>query len=225
MSFLLFKKGDTKAGGGEVRVFLPGWGFDGRSAHLFPALEGEILIVPAGQASPRMTVKLDSYLQEVGLHRIKLIGWSMGANLALDFAANQREKVSSLTLAAMRSSWPAADIQAIREGLLADPPRFMADFYRKCFLGSRTIYERFVAELQESYLEDLDLGVLLEGLDYLEHYRLVPGLSLPEAGIMVLHGERDIVAPVAERPRLAGAWEMLYPRLGHAVLSGDGIPL
>ncbi|MFO7760859.1 MAG: alpha/beta fold hydrolase [Thermodesulfobacteriota bacterium] len=211
--------------GREVRLFLPGWGFDGRAALLFPVFEKGDMIIPTGAVTPNIIAELNSFLEKRGIKRINLVGWSLGANLGLDYALNHGEKVSSLTLAAMRTSWPAREVEKIRGGLLADPGQFMQDFYRKCFLGSPQTYKHFIKEFQEKYLINLNIDCLIDGLDYLEDYRF---MSVPVSSgikVRVLHGVRDLIAPVAERPCMDGASETLFPRLGHAVLSDERITL
>lgn len=224
MSFIYLNRSGEKTNN-KVRVFLPGWGFDGWSALLFPPLRNCDLIIPDGMITPEVITTLNSFLKKRKISKIDLIGWSMGANLGLDYALKNREKISSLTLAAMRVSWPAREIKAIRKSLSAAPEQFMKDFYRKCFLGAPKIYEKFIEEYRDSYLSCLKVDQLLDGLDYLEGYNL-EGLSV-SAGIKlrVLHGDRDIVAPLSDRPKLTGARELIIPHLGHAVLSADRVIL
>lgn len=223
MSFLFLPRNEKKAWREEVRVFLPGWGFDGWSAFLFPPLVNGDLIIPDGLLTPEVMSELNSFLEERGIRKINLIGWSMGANFALEYALKYSGAISSLSLAAMRTFWPSRDIKEIRRGLFADPGQFMTGFYRKCFLGSRPVYRKFIAEFQEKYLTDLKIDDLLEGLNYLENYRFEPASFPAGIEVKIFHGGKDIVAPVAERPNMAGASETLLPKAGHAVLSGNGI--
>ncbi|MFP3982569.1 MAG: alpha/beta fold hydrolase [Desulfurivibrionaceae bacterium] len=225
MSFIYLNRSGEKTDNERIRVFLPGWGFDGWSALLFPPFRNCDLVIPDGMVTPEIMDSLNSFLKKREISKIDLIGWSMGANLGLDYALKYGEKISSLTLAAMRSSWPAPEIGEIRKSLSAAPEQFMEDFYRKCFLGARKTYEKFIAEFQGNYLNNLEVNQLIDGLDYLESYNLVDPPVSAGIKLRVLHGDRDIVAPLSDRPKLAGARELIIPYLGHAVLSADRVTL
>ncbi|MDH3359872.1 MAG: alpha/beta fold hydrolase, partial [Desulfobulbaceae bacterium] len=85
--------------------FLPGWGFDGRIMAL--ASTPVECFVPAGVFDPGDLVEdLAAFLDGAGLKKIRLAGWSMGANLALEFARTHPERVDSLFLFSMRKCWP-----------------------------------------------------------------------------------------------------------------------
>lgn len=146
--------------------------------------------------------------------RIDLVGWSMGANLALDFARAYPAKVSALYLLSMRQQWPPAEIEAIRAELVANPRDFLISFYRKCFLGYKQEYSRFMEELQDQYLQNIDIEVLLDGLDYLKRYEIMPA---PGCETHCIHGRKDIVAPVHEMAHVPGAISTILEHAGHAV--------
>lgn len=159
--------------------------------------------------------EITAFLAEHHLDTVQLIGWSMGASLALDFAAAFPKKVTSLTLLGMRASWPASEIAAIRQALKAEPEAFLRDFYRKSLLGYKKEARRFVAEQQESLLASFDMQALGRGLDYLGQWRL------PEGGVQCplfcWHGRRDIIAPVTERVVIPGARVTIIEHGGHAL--------
>ncbi len=199
---------------GEPILFLPGWGFS-----------GAILSLAAGDLpwgapdtlldAPTVLDAFEAFLESSGRAKVHLVGWSLGAQLALDCARRFPDRVASLQLLAMRASWPAVEIASIRAGLAAEPHAFMADFYRKCFLGYRTQYRRFLAEQQEGLLARLDPALLGRGLDYLASWRRP--VTLPPCPVVCWHGRRDVIAPVAERAALAGAEERILEHGGHAL--------
>ena len=195
-------------------LFLPGWGFSGQVLDLaeqrFPWARP---IVPLDPATVQSEI-LD-FCGEHNLAAIHLVGWSLGANLAVDYARAFPEKVASLTLLGMRASWPAADIEAIRLGLAAEPLSFLRDFYRKSLLGYKKESRRFVAEQQETLLALLDMQLLGRGLDYLAQWRLPKqGMSYP---VSCWHGRRDIIAPVTEQGLIPGAGTTILEHGGHAI--------
>jgi len=196
-------------------LFLPGWGFSGRVLDL--ADKRYSWARPAVPLDPAIALpEILAYLNEHYLETIQLVGWSMGAFLAFDFACAFPEKVASLTLLGMRaSSWPPSEIATIRLALAADPLVFLREFYRKSLLGYKKESRRFVAEQQEALLESLDMQALDRGLDYLAQWRL-PAQE-PQCPVLCWHGRRDIIAPVTEQAVIAGARTTIIEHGGHAL--------
>lgn len=201
----------------DCPVFLPGWGFDGRVATLAaPPRPWLTTSRPAGPAE--ILTGLDEYLARLDIESIVLVGWSLGAYLALDFAAAHPEKISALYLLAARDHWPPAEIAAIRQEITDGQHTFMCSFYRKCFLGYRQAGLAFRQRLEEQYLTTLSAPLLNAGLDYLSNIRLaeklrpLAGLNLP---VYLLEGGRDIIAPPAESPAMAGPFHQLFRHGGH----------
>ena len=202
---------------GRPTVFLPGWGFDERLADLFGFFADNNLIVPMGFVEPEKAVRgLASFLNQHSIEKVNVAGWSMGANIALDFTSRNEERVASLTLVSMRKQWPSVDVDSIRKGMQDDFSGFMSGFYRKCFLGYKKEYNDFANQLQNSYLKEADMTTLLAGLDYLEGF-IFPDVPFG-VDIHIVHGAKDVVAPVHERPQCAGVQETVFPNGGHAVL-------
>jgi len=198
-------------------VFIPGWGFDARIVSLYNFFHGEQLIVPRGFVRPADACSnLLSFMDENTIEKVNIVGWSMGANLGLDFACRNEDRVASLDLLSMRKKWPKGDVDSIRHGINNDLSGFMRDFYRKCFLGYRKEYNEFSSHLQDEYLNELHIDTLLAGLNYLEHFTLP---AIPRGvEIRLIHGAKDIVAPVEERAEFSGIQEALFPNAGHGVL-------
>jgi malonyl-CoA O-methyltransferase len=184
-------------------VFLPGWGFDGRILML--AEPQQPWIYPEQQLLPGSLAKdLNTFLTENNIRKVDIIGWSMGAMLAVDFALSHPEKIAGVTLVSMRQSWPEEEIESIRAELNIDPARQLADFYRKCFLGEKKLLKQFRATLGDDYLSSFSLETLNQGLDYLRDFQMP--CSLPETiPVRILHGRRDIIAPADEMATLQNA--------------------
>ncbi len=207
----------------EPVVFFPGWGFDGQIATLAPSLSRFSLILPLSPLNPASLFSdLTTFLDEKKIGRIVLAGWSMGANLGLDFCRNNPDRVSKLYLLSMRAFWPDEEIRDIRADLHANPNGFMTSFYRKCFLGHKKNYLHFIEKTKNRLPVDLDL--LDAGLDYLATYRL-DSRPLPTIKIKIIHGAKDIVAPVAEVPAIAGSTQNIIPHAGHPVFFAPSFSL
>jgi malonyl-CoA O-methyltransferase len=195
-------------------LFLPGWGFDGRVLGLLrPAPDW---IFPETPMDPA-TIEDDLLQLLTGKKagKVRLVGWSMGAMLGLDFAAKHPELFSSLLLVSLRRCWPREEVQDIREDFNHDPEGFMKTFYRKCFLGSRETYRSFGTSLQPLYLADLEKNSekLRRGLAFLETFQ--PPAALPAIPTRLVHGRQDIIVPVQEMAALPGAAREVIETAGH----------
>lgn len=199
-------------------LFLPGWGFDGRVLSLLkPAPDW---IFPETPLDPA-TIEDDllQLLAGENAGKVRLVGWSMGAMLGLDFTARHPEPFSSLLLVSLRRCWPRKEVQEIREEFSRAPEAFMKTFYRKCFLGSRETYRNFCASLQPLYLGDLEKnsGRLARGLAFLETFQ--PPATPPAIPTRLVHGRQDIIAPVQEMAALPGAARGVIDTAGHFLFS------
>jgi len=86
-------------------------------------------------------------------------------------------------------------------------------------------YRRFRGGLQAAYLREMDGGALREGLSYLAGARLSAG-TLPACPVAIVHGEMDVVAPLAEAEGVAResgyATFHRLPGAAHAAFLADG---
>ena len=176
-------------------VVLPGWGFTGEVLRDQPVFAGETLIVPEGFISPDLIESLVVFLADQQIDVVRILGWSMGGNLGVDFLGQYPERVRSLTLVAVRRSWPVAEIGLTRQGLVDPTGTGMDTFYRKCFLGARVEYQEFIGHHIVSCVDHYDFELLDAGLDYLAGYRMPEALSLP---VHIIQGEKDIVCLASE---------------------------
>ena len=220
-SFLNIDQGlDTKT----PTVFLPGWGFDGRILRLlnpFPSwIYPETFLEPG-------TIEQDilHLVAECNIKRIRIVGWSIGAMLGLDFAAKYPEKVGSLILISLRSHWPEHEIKKLQVEFAENPENFLKGFYRKCFLGDKESYRNFCKTLEPLYLKDIDTngGKLQQGLDFLKKYKTPTQVSaIP---VRLIHGKQDIIAPVTEMATLKGADVEIVENSGHAAFLAENCSL
>ncbi|MBU0486006.1 MAG: alpha/beta fold hydrolase [Proteobacteria bacterium] len=200
---------------GPPLVFLPGWGFDGRIMGLAKFPEG--WISPSVQLNPAtLLADLVEYLDQEKIERIGLVGWSMGANLAFDFAKRYPERLAVLYLLSMRNVWPIAELDQIRQDLAGGGSSFMQAFYRKCFAGYKEEYKIFQDRFERRYLAEMNADLLARGLDYLQTSNpagpLAAGLE-----VHIIHGGRDIIAPVSQMFTMAGARVKVVKRGGHPI--------
>ncbi len=197
-------------------LFLPGWGFDGRILTLSNPTPR--WLSPYTFIDPE-TIEME-LLQLVAANNIskfRLIGWSMGAMLGLEFAAKHPDLIDSLVLIALRSLWPAQQINEIRSAFSLDPEGFLKGFYRKCFLGNKQLFRDFCGNLEPSMLSAAKTQEkrLMRGLDFLARFT-VPD-PLPGMDTRLIHGGQDIITPFEERPTLPDASVETIDSAGHMV--------
>jgi pimeloyl-ACP methyl ester carboxylesterase len=202
-------------------LFLPGWGFSGRllpaAEHVSPWWAPEDLLDPE-----TVVAEIDSFLQRRQWPGVILVGWSLGALFALRYAALNPARIDHLVLLSMRRIWPVEEIRAISEGFTADPARFMENFYRKCFLGHKRTWRHFSAAHLPIAFPMGDRQRLLAGLDYLEappqpFLASLRQSGLPPDKVWLVHGGRDVIAPLEERVTVDGANHIEYQKEGHAL--------
>jgi len=195
-------------------IFLPGWAFDGNVLGLIKPLPQWIF--PHTMLDPDTLVQdIFTLLSEENMGPVRIIGWSMGARLALDFADKYPGKVASLTLVSLRHHWPKDDTDQLWREFTDNPTAFLKTFYRKCFLGDKSSYMTFTRQMEPRYLSRLDMHVLdrlQRGLEYLSKadWRAVPGIPTH-----LVHGRQDIIAPLAERAELPEASVEIVDNGGH----------
>jgi malonyl-ACP O-methyltransferase BioC len=205
---------------GPPTLFLPGWGFDGRIVRLCKPspdwLYPETLLDPE-------TFKQDllRFLISKNITKVRLVGWSMGAMLGLEFAAEHKDLIESLVLVSLRSRWPASEIKEIRAEFSRDPKAFIKGFYRKCFLGDKQTYRNFCTTLEPSYLAALETHKerLQKGLALLSTFKIPR--PVPDVPTRLIHGRQDMIAPVKEMARLQGAEVEIIDTAGHFVFQHD----
>ena len=207
-------------------VLLPGWATDGR---VFDGLFPGVAAVTTGPLRPEgFTRRLASFLDRSARGPVDVIGWSLGGFLAAEFARERPERVRRVVLVGIRREYPEGDIRAIFRSLAVDPRACLSGFYTRCFYPSQMpAWRRFRAGLQAEYLREMDGGVLREGLSYLASARLSRG-TLPPCPVSIVHGEKDVVAPLAEaadvaRERANATFHPL-PGAAHAAFLAEGFP-
>ena len=197
-------------------LFLPGWGFDGRIVRLLKPAPN--WIYPGAPLDPvRIEEDLLHLFVSKKIRKVRLVGWSMGAMLGLEFAARHKDLIESLVLISLRTQWPQHELREIRAQYSENQEAFLKNFYRKCFLGDKQAYRKFSATLEPLYLAAIKINNerLLRGLDFLGTFKmLTPAHNIP---IRLVHGKQDVIAPVKEMATLSGADKEVIDNAGHLV--------
>jgi len=215
----------TVVGAGDPSmVLLPGWATDGR---IFEGVLPGVAVVTTGPLRPEgFSRRLAAFLGRAAHGAVTVVGWSLGGFLAAEFAREYPDRVRRVVLVGIRRAYPEGDVARVLRSLSSDPGACLTAFYAQCFFPSQmSAYRRFRAGLQATYLREMDGDALREGLSYLASARL-SGETLPACPVAIVHGEKDVVAPLAEAEGVArgGGNATFHPLPGaaHAAFLADG---
>lgn len=219
----------------EPRFIIPGWAFGPESlGPLAERLGAEILAVPglaprgAGPAHVRGISPWASGLLAripASAPHVTLIGWSLGAMIALEAAMASPDRVWRLVLLAGSARFvadadgnpgvPERNLRAMISGLRRNREAVLQRFRQDCCrpAGINDACTRTRLELHADTWSD---GDLRGGLEYLVNADLRPGLAAMNSPVLLIHGSEDAVIPLAAGEALARA----MPRAQMRAISG-----
>jgi len=159
---------------------------------------------------------------------LAIVGWSLGAMLAIEYAARQPGKVAQLVLlsptarfcSAPGYRWgkPASEVRALKLGLRRNRDAALTRFYQLCFAPETVPHGKINEHLQE--MAAVSDEALLAGLDYLEREDLRGSLASVRAEVVVIHGAEDTVVPHQASAALAAT--LSGPIRARIVVEGAG---
>jgi pimeloyl-[acyl-carrier protein] methyl ester esterase len=159
-----------------------------------------------------------------------LVGWSLGAMLALAMAARAPERIDRLVLIAatpsfvQRPGWDcaldAATLAAFRANFLSAPTRTLDRFASLQALGDARRQD-VVCGLRAAAVDPSRKSAsLAHGLRLLEESDLRTSLPPSALRCLFIHGAQDALMPVAAMQWLAQRWSasehLVMPDVGHA---------
>ncbi|HUO44792.1 MAG TPA: pimeloyl-ACP methyl ester esterase BioH [Burkholderiales bacterium] len=205
------------AGRGPDLVLLHGWGMCGNvwravSDGLEPHFRVHCVDLPGHGLSASFT--FDHAVERLSAQlppRATVCGWSLGAQLALRWAADMPQQVERLILVAatpcfvQRAGWEygmeAAAFDDFARDVAADPRAALRRFAALQAHGDtaeRTVVRELRRHCKQTPPQPAALAAGLHWLKTTDLRARLPAIGEPA---LVLHGERDPVAPVS-----AGAW-------------------
>ncbi len=197
---------------------LPGWGFSAQLLNPLRSLNHCFFLGDNWIDRDKVFKALLGWLEDQKRPQMTLLGWSLGAYRALEFAQRHPQLVSRVVLVSLRPQFPAEEIARERASLLADPVGHLRGFYRRAFAGQSEDRRRFARTQLDAHLGDLsvdkvaDLATLLEELG---QARITPA-QLNRHDVHLIHGNRDLIAPRGEVEGFVPAERLtLLDRVGH----------
>ncbi len=205
------------SGSGRDLVLLHGWGmhagiWDGFARELSPHFRVHAVDLPGYGASPACDPctleQMATALAQRMPQRCLVCGWSLGGQVALTWAAVAPQQVTRLALIAAtpcfarRADWP----HAVEATVLQDFAGALAQDYAgtlKRFLLLQAQGDEHAKQVALQLRQSLfargepDFRVLRQGLEILLNADLRDRLATVEQPTLVLHGERDMLTPLA----------------------------
>lgn len=176
-------------------------------------------------------------IEQNGLDQVILVGWSMGALVAIQLAHQLSHKVQGLVLVSGTSRFladsqltstvaymggiPAALIVRMKRRLRKNYEQTITDFYKLMF-SPQELAQGLAGEIIASDLRRGRTWELIEaqdGLDFLAEADVREELKEITCPTLLIHGERDEVCPIggAEfiQRQIPCAQLIIYPGVGH----------
>ncbi|MDO8536338.1 MAG: alpha/beta fold hydrolase [Candidatus Omnitrophota bacterium] len=189
--FKLFDRGAEK-----TALLIPGWATDYR---IFNSLDLDANYLMPIEFSPLgFDEDLIEAMAKYRIDRISVIGWSMGGFIGADLLSKYKDRITDITFIGVRKRYQRDEIESTGSYLKKNKTAFLCRFYKDCFSGEeKEELSAFKAGLMKSYLNEMSMDTLLEGLQYLSTSRIRPQ-SLTGVDVKFIHGEEDRIAPIKE---------------------------
>ncbi|MDR2845676.1 MAG: alpha/beta hydrolase [Candidatus Methanoplasma sp.] len=160
-------------------------------------------------------------MDHLGIRRANIVGWSLGSNVALDFAVRYPERVETLTVIASYSFRPArskcilqAMVDAVSDGM--SPEHFGKMLNALCF--TEELFKKKETEgsaIGLPILEDVfGLRTQLDAVEGFDVRETAKGITAPT---LIVHGTADIMVDI----RFGDALNRLIPNSGIFKVEGQ----
>ena len=186
-------------------VFLHGWGTDNsvwqRQVSVFS--ESGAVFQPTLLSWKKEAVM--ELFNQAGLNGAILVGWSLGAMVALETFTEVRDRLGGLVIVAgaarfckcqdYRAGIAPGYLRAMKQRLQHDITSTLQDFY-KLFFTTQEVRSRL--DFEQLTFPQPSAQSCIQGLDYLMNKDLRARLSLVDKPTLIVHGEQDRITPLAQ---------------------------
>lgn len=185
----------------DCLVLVPGWATDYR---IFEGLKLNFnYIICSNLNFSSFEKDLSDFLDSLKIRKATLLGFSLGAFLAAQFAARYPQRLRRLDLVGSRPHYRKEELLEIAQSLKKNKKAWLSKFYRNCFSPKQQEEYLALRPLLKDYSENFNLDELINGLDYLGLAAFdTEGLKKVE-NIRIFHGNFDLIAPFAEAQDLS----------------------
>ena len=201
----------------DTLLLAPGWATDHR---VFDCLDLPFnYLTPVNFSIRDFEKELLKAMRENGLARISVLGWSMGSFLVSDFAIKYPDMADKVIMVSVKKHYDESAIEKTKTYLRNDKAAYLYKFYHDFFSRyESSALSWFKKNLLKSYIEKMDIGRLLAGLDYLSGAHLDLE-DLKTSKVKIVHGRMDRIAPMEEaleiKEALPHAEFIAMERTGH----------
>lgn len=176
----------------DKTVLIHGWGFSSKVFRLFNGIKIDL---PSHGSSALAYRGFEEMAEDIALRIPKasnLVGWSMGASLALLIALKFPQKVSRLVLIGATpnfgASWSQSNLRAFLLRLRKQKESFLNEFRRRAY--------------GEPFEDSLKLGPATTMLEDYINLDLSPKIPFIKHHAVLLHGIHDPIVPISSGIRL-----------------------
>lgn len=174
-------------------LFIPGWNI---KADIFkPYIKtGDLLFTPPKATAENTYDTAVANLDQKIVDPVNIVGWSMGGQLALIFAAKYPQKVAALTLLSSAAVFNrnAAERTSFMNLCRSDFPRAIKYFHK--LMGKLSIEQSLL--LKENFINDQDSA--LKYLEELHTQNLTKTAKQIKCPVTIVHSSGDQIIPVQE---------------------------
>ncbi len=176
----------------EWLLLLPGWSF---LPDIFSPLELNYnYIIPCAPLTDDLGNDIIEIVSGIGVEKIHVLGWSLGATVAARFARARPDLILTLCLISIMPEFSQKEMEQVMKQIRADRIKALKNFHRRCFTGQKQEYEWFVKNLQKNALDRWDTASLEKGLSFLVDNPFDADL-VNDTNTIYFHGSRDIISP------------------------------
>jgi len=248
MSFIETPAGVTlhyqETGSGRPVVFVHGWAMSGRAWRFQQALEdaGRLIFLDLrghGQSAAGDSYTIDDYaadlasfFRELALEDAVLVGWSMGAQIALHAFPLLRSRLAGMVLVGGNARFTSADdyphgkppveVKGMGLRLRRDNQKTMGDFFRGMFVEGEldhALYQRIVHEIVMGGRSP-NPDAVQQSLNILSTVDLREQLDQVDRPVLLVHGELDTVCSASASAYMTERLPMtrleIFAGCGHA---------
>ncbi len=168
----------------------------------------------------------------LGLAKVVLVGWSMGAQIALQVSAELSRRLAGMVLVSATPCFTAAEdfpyalarneVSGMRLKVQRNKERALNGFYTRMFAEGELKGHPAAAGIKQllSEITSPDTADVLDALDALSEADMRPLLPAVNVPTLILNGGLDqICLPQASsylKAHVSGAEQIVYPHCGHA---------